>query len=42
VGAGVELPFGRGAAFSLEGVFTYWTDSGDLLPVPQASIHWLF
>jgi len=27
---------------SLEGVFTYWTDSGDLIPVPQASLHWLF
>jgi len=42
VGAGVELPFGGSAALSLEGVFTYWTDSGDLLPLPQASIHWLF
>lgn len=42
VGVGVELPFGARAALSLEGVFTYWTDSGDLLPLPQASIHWLF
>ena len=41
-GVGVELPFGASAALSLEGVFTYWTDSGDLLPVPQMSIHWLF
>jgi hypothetical protein len=42
LGAGVELPLGRSAAVSLEGVFTYWTDSGDLIPVPQASLHWLF
>ena len=41
VGAGVELPLG-GAALSLEGVFTYWTDSGDLLPAPQIALHWLF
>lgn len=41
VGAGVELPLG-GVALSLEGVFTYWTDSGDLLPAPQISLHWLF
>ena len=42
VGAGVELPLGGSAAFSLEGVFTYWTDNGNLIPVPQASLHWLF
>jgi hypothetical protein len=42
LGAGVELPLGGSAAISLEGVFTYWTDSGDLIPVPQASLHWLF
>ena len=42
LGAGVELPLGTGVAISLEGVFTYWTDSGDLIPAPQASIHWLF
>ena len=41
VGAGVELPLGA-AALSLEGVFTYWTDSGDLLPAPQIALHWLF
>ncbi len=41
-GAGVELPFGTSAAISLEAVFTYWTDSGDLIPAPQASLHWLF
>ncbi|CAN5849062.1 hypothetical protein BH20GEM1_BH20GEM1_17950 [soil metagenome] len=42
LGAGVELPLGGSAALSLEGVFTYWTDSGDLIPVPQVSLHWLF
>lgn len=42
LGAGVELPLGTSAAVSLEGVFTYWTDSGDLIPAPQVSIHWLF
>lgn len=41
-GAGVELPLGGSAAVSLEAVFTYWTDSGDLIPAPQASLHWLF
>ena len=41
-GAGVELQLGPGAAISLEAVFTYWTDSGDLIPAPQASLHWLF
>lgn len=41
-GAGVELPMGPSAAISLEAVFTYWTDSGDLIPAPQASLHWLF
>jgi hypothetical protein len=42
VGAGIELPLGPSTTVSLEGVFTYWTDSGDLIPAPQASIHWLF
>lgn len=41
-GAGVELPLGSSATISLEAAFTYWTDSGDLIPVPQASLHWLF
>ena len=41
-GAGIELPLGQSAAVSLEAVFTYWTDSGDLIPAPQASLHWLF
>ena len=36
-----QIPLGA-AALSLEGVFTYWTDSGDLLPAPQIALHWLF
>ncbi|MDX1661766.1 MAG: hypothetical protein R3326_08255 [Gemmatimonadota bacterium] len=42
VGAGVELPFGERGAFTLEGVFTYWTDTGALLPLPQIGLHYLF
>lgn len=41
-GAGVELPFGPRAGLSLEAVFTYWADSGDLLPLPQAALHYHF
>lgn len=42
VGAGIELPLGERGAITLEGVFTYWTDSGDLLPLPQIGLHYLF
>ncbi|MFN2383936.1 MAG: hypothetical protein ABR559_06690 [Gemmatimonadota bacterium] len=42
LGAGVELPLGARAGLSLEGVFTYWADTGDLLPLPQISLHYLF
>ncbi|MBW3661290.1 MAG: hypothetical protein KY397_06610 [Gemmatimonadetes bacterium] len=42
VGAGIELPLGDRGAVSLEGVFTYWTDSGALLPLPQIGLHYLF
>jgi hypothetical protein len=42
LGAGIELPVGPAVAVSLEGVFTYWTDSGDLIPAPQLSLHWQF
>lgn len=41
-GAGVEFPFGSRAGLSLEAVFTYWADSGDLLPLPQAALHYHF
>lgn len=41
-GAGMELPFGVRTAITLEALFTYWTDSGDLLPVPQVGLHYLF
>lgn len=42
VGAGVEVPYGERVALTLEGVFTYWTDSGDLLPLPQIGLHYRF
>lgn len=42
LGAGLELPMGTSVAASLEAAFTYWTDSGDLVPVPQVALHWLF
>lgn len=41
-GVGVEVPFGTRAALSLEALFTYWADSGDLLPLPQAAVHYHF
>ncbi len=42
VGAGVELPLGERGAITLEGLFTYWSDSGALLPLPQIGLHYLF
>ena len=42
LGAGVEFPLSPSAMVSLEGLFTYWTDSGALVPAPQVSLHWLF
>lgn len=41
-GAGLELPLGERAAFVLEGLFTYWNDTGDLLPLPQIGLHYMF
>jgi hypothetical protein len=41
-GVGYELPMGTTVSVSLEGVFTYWSDTGDLLPLPQIGIHYLF
>lgn len=41
-GVGIDLPLGGRAAVSLEGVFTYWTDTGDLLPLPQIGLHYHF
>ena len=42
IGAGVELPLSQRAGLALEGLFTYWDHTGDFLPLPQASIHYLF
>lgn len=41
-GAGLELPLAARTAVSLEGLFTYWARTEDLLPLPQISIHYLF
>lgn len=42
VGVGIELPLGARTAVALEGVFTYWTDNGDLLPLPQIGLFYRF
>ena len=42
LGVGVDLPLGQRGGFTLEGLFTYWTDSGDLLPLPQIGLHYHF
>ena len=42
IGAGVEIPFTTRAVLSLEGLFTYWDRTGDLLPLPQVAIHYPF
>lgn len=41
-GVGIELPLGERAGFVLEGLFTYWEDTGDLLPLPQVGLHYMF
>ena len=39
----VEFPGGiRGMALNLEAAFTYWAESGDLLPLPQIGIGYRF
>ncbi|HUP18326.1 MAG TPA: hypothetical protein VM778_00070, partial [Gemmatimonadota bacterium] len=42
VGAGIELPASERLGLTLEALFTYWTDSGDLLPLPQIGLHYHF
>jgi len=41
-GAGVELPLSTRTVVSLEGLFTYWDESGDFLPLPQIAVYYLF
>lgn len=41
-GVGIELPAGERVGLSLEALFTYWSDSGDLLPLPQIGLHYHF
>ncbi|MGH7543963.1 MAG: hypothetical protein ACREK7_08475 [Gemmatimonadota bacterium] len=41
-GVGLELPAGERVALNLEAVFTYWAESGDLLPLPQIGLGYRF
>lgn len=42
LGAGIELPLGTRTAISLEALFTYWTESGNVLPLPQIGLQYQF
>lgn len=41
-GVGLETPIGERVAVNLEAAFTYWAESGDLLPLPQIGIGYRF
>jgi hypothetical protein len=41
-GVGLETPLDERVALNLEAVFTYWAESGDLLPLPQIAIGYRF
>ena len=41
-GVGLETPVGERVAVNLEAVFTYWAESGDLLPLPQIAVGYRF
>lgn len=41
-GVGLELPIGERVALNLEAEFTYWAESGDLLPLPQIGVGYRF
>jgi hypothetical protein len=41
-GVGLEVPVGERVALNLEAAFTYWAESGDLLPLPQIGIGYRF
>ena len=41
-GAGVELPLSTRTVVALEGLFTYWDETGDFLPLPQIAVQYLF
>lgn len=42
LGVGLDTPVSERLAVNLEAVFTYWADSGDLLPLPQIGIGYRF
>ena len=41
-GAGLQRPIGERVAVTLEALFTYWAESGDVLPLPQIGIGYRF
>lgn len=41
-GVGLESPAGDRFAIQLEAAFTYWAESGDLLPLPQIGVGYRF
>lgn len=41
-GVGLEVPVGERVALNLEAAFTYWGESGDLLPLPQIALGYRF
>jgi hypothetical protein len=42
LGAGGEFPLSARTIVALEGVFTYWDETGDFLPLPQIAVYYLF
>jgi hypothetical protein len=42
LGAGLQVPAGEHWAVTLEAAFTYWADSGALLPLPHIGIDYRF
>lgn len=42
VGAGAEFPLSTRTVITLEGLFTYWDETGDFLPLPQIAVYYLF
>lgn len=42
VGVGLEMPVADRVALMLEAAFTYWAESGDLLPLPQIALGYRF
>lgn len=41
-GVGAEVPLGSSVGLAADAVFTYWSDTGSLLPLPQIAVYYLF